>query len=245
MNKVALVTGGSRGIGRAIALRLAHDGATVCVNYKRSESKAQEVLGDLQKISDKPHCISQFDTGDLAQTEKAIQTCSASLGSIDILVNNAGITKDNLLLRMKEEEWTDVIQTNLSGVFHCSKVAAKFMLKKRWGRMINITSVSAEMGNPGQSNYAASKAGVIGFTKSLAKELASRNITVNAVSPGFIETEMTQALGETQKEAILKSIPVGRFGTCEDVASLVAFLASDDASYMTGQVIGINGGLYT
>lgn len=243
-NKIALVTGGSRGIGRAIALELAKAGATVCINFQKNEDKANSALKELQKISGKSHCLSQFDVSKGEEVEKAISECVSKLGKIDILVNNAGITKDNLILRMKESEWDEVIDTNLKGAFHCSKVAAKFMLKQKQGKIINITSYSGEAGNPGQVNYAAAKAGVIGLTKSLAKELASREITVNAVAPGFIETDMTSSMDEETKKKISEHIPLGRFGSCEDVAHLVVFLASDLSNYMTGQVIDVNGGLY-
>src|SRR3989338_8087185 len=243
-NKVALVTGASGGIGRAIALELAREGATVCVNFQKNSVKAESVLSELKKVSANPHCLVPFDTSSYEAVEKEITQLVQSTKTLDILVNNAGITKDNLLLRMKESEWDEVMNTNLKGVFNCSKVAAKFMLKQRRGRMVNIASLSGEMGNPGQTNYSASKAGVIGFTKSLAKELGSRSITVNAVSPGFIQTDMTSQIeGEYQKE-VCKNIPLGFFGSCEDVAHLVTFLSSDDARYITGQVIGVNGGLY-
>jgi len=241
-HKTALVTGGSRGIGRAIALSFARAGATVCVSYQKNEKKAQEVLEELKKISSQGHCLTRFDVASYDAVEAGIAACAEKLKTLDILVNNAGMAKDNLLLRMKVSEWDEVIATNLKGVFNCSKVASKIMLKKRKGRIINIASLSGEMGNPGQTNYSASKAGVMGFTKSLAKELASRSITVNAVSPGFIETEMTTAM--PNKEVLCQNIPMGRFGTCEEVAHLVLFLASDKASYITGQIMGVNGGLY-
>ncbi len=243
-NKVALVTGASRGIGRAIALELAKEGAIVCVNFQRNNTRAGAVLDELKKISQKPHCLVPFDISSWEAAEKEITTLVQKTGTLDILVNNAGVTKDNLLLRMKEAEWDEVIHTNLKGVFNCSKVAAKFMLKQRRGRMINITSLSGEMGNPGQTNYSASKAGVMGFTKSLAKELGSRGITVNAISPGFIQTDMTNSLSSELQTEICKNIPLGSFGTCEDVAHLVVFLASDKARYITGQGVGVNGGLY-
>ncbi len=243
-NKIALVTGASRGIGRSIALELARAGATVCVNFQKNSAKAESVLEELKKISQKPHCLLPFDTASYEAVEKEVTQLVQKTGILDILVNNAGITKDNLLLRMKESEWDEVINTNLKGVFNCSKVAAKFMLKQRRGRMVNITSLSGEMGNPGQTNYSASKAGVMGFTKSLAKELGSRGITVNAISPGFIQTEMTESLNPELQKEICATIPLGSFGTCEDVAHLVVFLASDLAKYITGQVIGVNGGLY-
>lgn len=242
-NRVALVTGGSRGIGRAIAIELAKEGATVCINYQKSAEQAKEVLSEVQKISKKNHCLIPFSVSSYTEAEKGIDHCAKESGSIDILVNNAGITRDNLLLRMKEEEWDEVIQTNLKGVFNCSKAAARWMLKKKWGRVINIASLSGESGNAGQCNYSASKAGVIGFTKSLALELASRNITVNAVSPGFIETEMTGHFSAELREQLIKEIPMRRFGTCEEVAHLIIFLTSERARYLTGQVISVNGGL--
>jgi 3-oxoacyl-[acyl-carrier protein] reductase len=244
-NKNAIVTGGSRGIGRAIALELAKEGASVCITFKSNSLKAEAVLAELKKISSKPHCLVQFDSSSYSESEAKLIECAKKFDhKIDILVNNAGITRDNLLLRMKEQEWDDVIQTNLKGIFNCSRVISKVMLKKRQGAIINIASTSGEMGNSGQSNYSASKAGVIGFTKSLARELASRNITTNAVSPGFIDTDMTASLPESQKEEVKKIVPLGRFGSCEEIANLVAFLASDKARYITGQVIGVNGGLY-
>lgn len=240
-NKVAFVTGGSRGIGAAIARELAKAGATVCVNYQKSKEQAEKLLSEIQTISKKNHCLVPFSVSSYAEAEAGIDRCAK--GGLDILVNNAGITRDTLLLRMKEEEWDEVIQTNLKGIFNCSKAAAKWMLKKKWGRVINIASLSGETGNAGQCNYSASKAGVIGFTKSLALELASRNITVNAVSPGFIETEMTARFDSELKKKLIEEIPMRRFGTCEEVAHLVVFLASEQARYVTGQVIGVNGGL--
>lgn len=243
--KIALVTGGSRGIGRSIALELAKAGATVWITCQQSQEKGLAVLKELQSISKKSHGMVQFDVASHEGTAEGIKRVVDAVGTIDILVNNAGITRDNLLLRMKEAEWDDVMATNLKGVFNCSKVVSKLMLKKRAGTIINISSVAGQMGNPGQTNYAASKAGMIGFTKSLAKELASRNIRVNAIAPGFIETEMTGSMQDSLKADICKGIALGRFGTCEDIAHLVVFLASRRASYITGQVIGINGGLYT
>ncbi|MBI4040434.1 MAG: 3-oxoacyl-[acyl-carrier-protein] reductase [Deltaproteobacteria bacterium] len=243
-HKIMLVTGGSRGIGRSIALEFARAGATVCFTYCSHVEEADRVLTELNQISNKSHVKLQLDVGQCEQVEAKLTQLGEKMGRIDILVNNAGITKDNLVLRMKTSEWEDVIRTNLNGVFYTTKVLAKRMLKQRYGRIINIASVSGLMGNPGQSNYAASKAGLIGFTKSLAKELASRNITLNVVAPGFIETEMTSYLSQEQKNEILKSIPLGRFGTCEDVANLVVFLASDRCDYVTGQVFSVNGGLY-
>lgn len=243
-NKIALVTGASRGIGQAIALELAKAGATVCINFQKSEDKANEVLKELQKVSSRKHCFLKFDVSNTQETERGISQCVEKMGRLDILVNNAGITKDNLILRMKESEWDEVIAANLKGVFNCSRAVTKFMLKNKFGRIINISSYSGEAGNPGQVNYSASKAGVIGLTKSLAKELGSRQITVNAITPGFIETDMTVQMNEETKKKVSEHIPLGFFGSCEDVAHLVIFLASDLSRYITGQVIGVNGGLY-
>jgi len=243
-DKVAFVTGGSRGIGRVIALELAKAGATVCFNYQSSEDKARKVLDELKSVSNKNHQMLKCDVSKVEDVERSVKACLDSCQSIDILVNNAGITRDNLLLRMKESEWDDVMNVNLKGVFNFSKAVSKGMLKKRQGRIINISSLSGVMGNPGQTNYSASKAGVIGFTKSLAKELAKRNILVNAITPGFIETEMSSQLPEAQRKTICDQIPQGHFGSCEDIAHLVVFLASDKAKYITGQVFGVNGGLY-
>lgn len=241
--RTVLITGGSRGIGRAIALECAKAGATVCINYSKNKQKAEETLVELQKISSQDHRMVQFNVSNASEVEKGMEA-SLKKSGIDVLINNAGITKDGLLLMMKEESWDEVIDVNLKGVFLCSKIAAKYMLKKRYGRIINIASTSGEAGNPGQANYAASKAGVIGFTKSLAKELASRSITVNAVSPGYVESDMTTLLSDELKKKVIEQIPLSRFGSCEEISHLVVFLASDKASYITGQVIGVNGGLY-
>jgi 3-oxoacyl-[acyl-carrier protein] reductase len=243
-DKVALVTGASRGIGRAVALELASRGAFVIVNYSRSENAAKEVLSMIENSGGKGE-IRHFDVADFSRVQDEISKIGEELGGLHILVNNAGITKDGLLLRMKEEDWDEVISVDLKGVFNCTKAAAKIMMKQRYGRIINITSVVGEMGNPGQTNYSAAKAGIIGFTKATAKELGSRGITVNAVSPGFIETDITSGLPQNMKEKYLEAIPLGRFGTPTDVAKVVAFLASDDASYITGEVVKVNGGLYT
>ncbi|MGB7292339.1 MAG: 3-oxoacyl-[acyl-carrier-protein] reductase [Thermodesulfobacteriota bacterium] len=243
-NKIALITGASRGIGKAIALELSSRGAYVVVNYHRSVSAAEEVSNNIVNSGGKCK-ISGFNVSDFTRVQEEIDKVAEELGGLHILVNNAGITKDGLLLRMKENDWDEVLSVNLKGVFNCTKAASKIMVKQRYGRIINITSIVGEMGNVGQTNYSASKAGIIGFTKSTAKELGSRNITVNAISPGFIETDITQDLSQKIKDAYIEAIPLGRFGKPHDVAKAVMFLASDDASYITGEVIRVNGGLYT
>jgi 3-oxoacyl-[acyl-carrier protein] reductase len=240
--KVALVTGASRGIGRAIALELARQGAKIAVNYAGSEAKANEVVEEIKNMGGEAFAI-QADVSDAQAVDRMIKTVLERFGRIDILVNNAGITRDNLLMRMKEEEWDDVININLKGVFNCTKAVTRPMMKQRYGRIVNIASIVGVMGNPGQANYVASKAGVIGLTKTAARELASRNITVNAVAPGFITTDMTERLNEEIKAEMLKQIPLARFGEPEDVAKVVAFLASDAASYMTGQTLHVDGGM--
>ncbi len=241
--KRALVTGGTRGIGKAIVKELASNGfADVFFVYRSSESVAEELVKELSTDEVNVYAI-KADVSLMEDAEKAISEVVEKLGGIDILVNNAGITKDNLLMRMSENDFNDVINVNLNSVFNFSKVAIKTMMRQRYGRIINITSVVGEVGNPGQANYSASKAGVIGFTKSIAKELASRNITVNAVAPGFIETEMTAKLNEKQVEALLANVPVKRMGQPEDVAKLVRFLADDNAGYITGQVLNVDGGM--
>ncbi len=242
--KVALVTGGSRGIGRAIALRLAADGAYVVVNYARNRAAAEEVVSAIEKAGGRARAIG-FDVSDFDRVQEEIENIVTELGGIQILVNNAGITQDTLIVRMKKDDWDNVITTNLNGVFNCTKAVARIMIKQRQGRIINLTSVVGEMGNSGQTNYAASKAGIIGFTKAAARELASRAITVNAVSPGFIETDITQNLTEEIRKQYIEKIPLLRFGSPEDVAGVVAFLASDEASYITGEVLRVNGGIYT
>lgn len=240
--KTAVVTGASRGIGRAIALELAKEGANVVVNYSGSEAKAQEVVEEISKIGSKAIAV-QANVADNDSVQNLMKSALDEFGSIDILVNNAGITRDNLLMRMKEDEWDDVINTNLKGVFLCTKAVTRQMMKQRAGRIINIASVVGVMGNAGQANYTAAKAGVIGLTKTSARELASRNILVNAVAPGFITTEMTDALPEDIKEAMLSQIPLAKLGKPENVAKAVVFLASDDAEYITGQVLHVDGGI--
>ncbi len=242
--KVALVTGGSRGIGRAIALRLAAEGAYVVVNYAKNREAAEEVVSSIEKAGGRAR-VSGFDVSDFDTVQEEIENIVTELGGIHILVNNAGITQDTLIVRMKKEDWDNVMTTNLNGVFNCTKAVARIMIKQRYGRIINLTSVVGEMGNSGQTNYAASKAGIIGFTKAAARELASRAITVNAVSPGFIETDITQNLTDEIRKQYIDKIPLQRFGSPEDVAGVVSFLASDEASYITGEVLRVNGGIYT
>jgi 3-oxoacyl-[acyl-carrier protein] reductase len=239
-NKVAIVTGASRGIGRAIALSLAAEGATVVVNYASASDAAQQVV--TQIVTEGGNAIAlQADVSDATQVEALVNAVLEKWSRIDILINNAGITRDTLLLRMKPEDWKAVIDLNLTGVFLCTKAASKVMLKQRSGRIINIASVAGQMGNPGQANYSAAKAGVIGFTKTVAKELAARGITVNAVAPGFIATDMTSDLNT---EEILKYIPLSRYGKPEEVAGMVRFLAADpSAAYITGQVFNVDGGM--
>ena len=240
--KVALVTGASRGIGRAIALKLAAEGAAVVINYHGSMEKAKEVKAEIESDGGIAE-IMQCNVADYQATEAMIRKVTDDFGRLDILVNNAGITRDGLLMKMSEEDYDTVLDTNLKGTFHCIRFAARQMLRQRGGRIINLSSVSGILGNAGQANYSASKAGVIGLTKSAARELASRGITVNAVAPGFIETEMTAVLTEKGRESAVAQIPMGAFGTAEDVAEAVAFLASDSARYITGQTIHVDGGM--
>ncbi len=242
-SQVALVTGASRGIGRAIAERLARAGALVAINYLQRQDAAEETLASI-RVSGGQAELCRFDVANGTDVTAALQNIVDRHGKIDILVNNAGLALDNLLLRLKEEEWERVMQVNLKGVFLCTKAAARFMVRQRSGRIINLTSVVAQTGNAGQAAYSAAKAGVIGFTKTMAKELASRTITVNAVAPGFIETDMTGSLPEQVKTGYLSLIPAGRWGTAAEVAEVVTFLASPLAGYITGQVINVNGGMY-
>ncbi len=242
MASVALITGAARGIGRAIALCLARPGLTLYLNDitvgEEAARTQQEVAGKGAQAK-----LIQFNVADAGQVQQAVDEILKESGRLDLLVNNAGITRDNLILRMKEEEWDAVLAVNLKGAYNCMRAVSKAMVKQRFGRIINISSVVGVMGNPGQANYVASKAGLIGLTKAVARELASRNITVNAVAPGFIQTEMTESLPAAVKQAMLAQIPLGRFGTPEEVAQAVAFLASEAAAYLTGQVIHVNGGM--
>lgn len=244
--KTALVTGASRGIGRAIALELASQGVNIIVNYAGNREKAEETAKLCEEIGKESSIKTMVIAADVSSSEDVksmIDQGSKEMGSIDILVNNAGITKDGLLLRMSDEDFDAVMDTNLKGAFLCTRGVTRMMMKNRWGRIINLSSVVGILGQGGQANYAASKAGVIGLTKSVARELASRNITVNAVAPGFIQTDMTDALSPEQKAEIGKNIPLERLGTVEDVAKMVGFLASEHSSYITGQVISVDGGM--
>ncbi|EVX39138.1 TPA: 3-oxoacyl-[acyl-carrier-protein] reductase [Staphylococcus aureus] len=243
MTKSALVTGASRGIGRSIALQLAEEGYNVAVNYAGSKEKAEAVVEEIKAKGVDSFAI-QANVADADEVKAMIKEVVSQFGSLDVLVNNAGITRDNLLMRMKEQEWDDVIDTNLKGVFNCIQKATPQMLRQRSGAIINLSSVVGAVGNPGQANYVATKAGVIGLTKSAARELASRGITVNAVAPGFIVSGMTDALSDELKEQMLTQIPLARFGQDTDIANTVAFLASDKAKYITGQTIHVNGGMY-
>lgn len=240
--KTAIVTGGSRGIGRAICLELAAGGANVVLCYAGNEAAARETVRDIEALGAKALAV-RCDVSDAAQVDALVKAAVEAFGRIDILVNNAGITRDNLLMRMSEADFDAVIDANLKGTFLCMKAVSKLMLKQRYGRIVNLSSVVGLRGNAGQANYAASKAGVVGMTKSLAKELASRGVTVNAVAPGFIETDMTAALSESARAAAQESIPMNRLGAPEDVAKAVAFLASDAAAYITGQVLAVDGGM--
>lgn len=240
--KVALVTGASRGIGAAIATRLAEAGASVCVNYAGSADAAAQVVANIESASGKAIAI-QGDVSDPAACAALVEGCAEKLGGIDILVNNAGITRDGLIVRMSDEDFSAVIQTNLGGVFSMTRAAAKAMMKQRSGAIVNVASVVGLVGNAGQANYAAAKAGVIGLTKSVAKELASRNVRCNAVAPGFIETDMTAKLSEAACEAARGQIAMGRLGSVDDIARAVVFLASDDAGYITGQTLAVDGGM--
>jgi 3-oxoacyl-[acyl-carrier protein] reductase len=241
--KVALVTGASRGIGRAIAISLAEAGADVAVNYAGNEAAAAEVAAHIESLGRKALVI-RANVGNSNEVDAMVKQTLETFGHLDILVNNAGITRDNLIMRMKDEEFDEVINTNLKGVFNCVRSVTRTMMKQRSGRIINISSVVGTLGNPGQANYVAAKAGVIGLTKSAARELASRGITVNAIAPGFITTDMTDKLSDEMKAQLLQQIPLARFGQPDDIAKTVLFLASDEASYMTGQTLHIDGGMY-
>lgn len=240
--KVALVTGASRGIGRAVALTLAKEGAKVAINYAGNEAAAEEVKKEIEALGGDA-IIVKANVADSAEVEAMVDKTIAELGGLDILVNNAGITQDGLLMRMKEEQWDAVLNTNLKGIFNCTKAATKYMMKKRSGKIVNMSSVVGIMGNAGQANYAAAKAGVIGFSKSTAKELASRGITVNVIAPGCIDTDMTAVLPDKVKEAMLATIPLARLGKPQDIADAVVFFVSDNAAYITGQVICVDGGM--
>jgi len=242
-DKVALVTGSARGIGKAIVERFAAEGAVVVISDVANEAAARETLAGIEKKGGKGR-VEMFDVGDAGQVDAAVAGILSAQGRIDILVNNAGITRDNLLMRMSEEDFDAVVRTNLKGTFLLTKAVSRHMIKQRGGRIINMSSVVGAMGNAGQSNYSAAKAGIAGFTKSMARELGSRGITVNAIAPGFIQTAMTQSLPEAVQKAFLEQIPLKRFAAPEEVAELALYLASDGAGYVTGQVIGINGGLY-
>ena len=241
--QVALVTGASRGIGRAVAQRLAKDGALVVVNYLRNVFAAEETLRLIHDAGGQAE-VAPFDVANSAAVQESVSALIGRLGRCDILVNNAGMTLDTLALRLKEADWEQVIAVNLRGTFNCSKAVARSMLRAHYGRIINMSSVAGSLGNAGQAAYAAAKAGVEGFTRAMARELASRNVTVNAVAPGFINTEMVAGLPDTQRTQYQALIPVGRFGTADEVADVVAFLARPECGYITGQVIGVNGGLY-
>lgn len=240
--KTAVVTGGSRGLGRAVCLELAKDGANVVLCYAGNEAAAGETVAACEALGAKALAV-RCDVAKADEVKALMDAAVQAFGRIDILVNNAGITRDGLLMMMKEEDFDAVINANLKGAFLCMKAASRLMMKQRWGRIVNLSSVVGLRGNAGQVNYAASKAGVIGMTKSLAKELATRGVTVNAVAPGFIDTDMTAAMPQAAREATLASIPMGRMGAPEDVAKAVAFLASDEAAYVTGQVLAVDGGM--
>ncbi|MED1664625.1 3-oxoacyl-[acyl-carrier-protein] reductase [Brevibacillus laterosporus] len=242
-DKVALITGASRGIGRAIALKYAEAGANIIVNYSGNEAKAQETVADIEKLGREAIMI-RANVGNTEEAENMVKEALERFGKIDILVNNAGITRDNLLMRMKESEWDEVINVNLKGVFNMTKALTRPMMKQRGGSIINITSVVGVLGNAGQANYVAAKAGVIGLTKTTARELASRNIKVNAIAPGFVDTDMTDVLPEDVKSGILAQIPFNRLGSADEISNVALFLASDASSYMTGQTLHVDGGMY-
>jgi 3-oxoacyl-[acyl-carrier protein] reductase len=241
-DRIAIVTGAGRGIGRAIALEFARRGAAVVVNYNKSAEAAEKLCAEVQGAGGRA-AVFQADVSDFKQAGDLVKFAVDTFGDLHILVNNAGITRDTLIMLMSEADWDSVLTTNLKSTFNCSKAAVKHMMRKRYGRVINISSVAGQMGNPGQTNYAASKAGQIGFTKSLAREVASRNITVNALAPGFIDTEILEAMSPETLEAMVKIVPLARKGKAEEVAYAAAFLASDEAGYITGQVLGVDGGM--
>lgn len=242
MARLALVSGGGRGIGRAIVLELARAGFDVAVNYSRSADAAEEAAAEAAALGVRARAFGA-DVSDREQVEALFKAVREAMGPVEVLVNNAGITRDGLLMRMKPEDWDAVIAANLNSAFYCTKEAIRDMAKARWGRVVNIASVVGLIGNVGQANYCASKAGIIGFTKSVAREYAARGVTVNAVAPGFIATSMTEALKDEVKESIKAQIPAGRMGTSEDVARAVVFFASDESSYITGQVLAVDGGM--
>ena len=241
-NKVALITGGSRGIGRAVAVRLARDGVKLAINYKSDRKSADSVVDLVNEMGVEALAV-QADVADSSQVDSMVDQIVNAFGNVDILVNNAGIIHDSLLMRMSEEVWDEVLNTNLKGSYNCTKAVLRHMVRQRWGRVINVVSVVGIEGNPGQSNYAASKAGVIAFSRSIAKEVASRNITVNSVAPGYISTEIVADLNPEFKELILSRIPQNKFGTVEDVSNMVGYLASEEANYITGEVIRVDGGI--
>tara|TARA_B100001765_G_scaffold107315_1_gene66540 strand:- start:3146 stop:3895 length:750 start_codon:yes stop_codon:yes gene_type:complete len=242
-NKNALITGASKGIGRAIAIELAKQGVNVAINYNKSKKEAEKISSELINEYNVKSIILKGDVSNKEDCNLLVQESIATFGNLDILVNNAGIIDDNLLIRMSDEAWDRVLRTNLDSIFYCSKPAIKSMLKKKWGRILNIGSVVGIRGNIGQANYASSKAGMMGFTKSLAKEVATRNITVNTITPGYINTETVDVLKQEQKDNIMKWIPQGHFGEVEDIAYLASFLCSEKAKYITGQIISVDGGM--
>ena len=240
--KCAVITGASRGIGKCIATKFAKEGANVVINYRNNEEEALKVKKELEDLGSQVLVV-KADVSELEQAENLIKEAKKEFGRVDILVNNAGITKDNLIIRMKEEDFDSVIKTNLKGAFNCLKAVTPIMLKQKYGKIVNMASVVGVVGNPGQVNYCASKAGLIGMTKSLAKEIGSRNITVNAIAPGFIDTDMTKILSDDKKKKILSQIPLNKFGNVEDIANVALFLGSENSNYITGQVIHVDGGM--
>ena len=245
-NKIVLVTGGSRGIGKAVAMEFAKSNATVLINYTSSDDAANKTIEEMKSINQGGTFESfKFDVSNYQETENEVKNILDKYSKIDILVNNAAITRDSLFMRMKESQWDEVFDVNIKGIFNCTKSVIRSMVKNQYGKIISISSVVGEMGNPGQANYSSTKSAIYGFTKSLAKELGSKNINVNAISPGFIETDITDVLPDSIKTKYMEMIPLAKFGLPEDVAKSVLFLASDDSSYITGEVLKINGGLYT